>query len=881
MLDTKTIPSRYRSWIATNFLLVFAVFLFWLVTCPSWGQANQKRFLSKADYAQWSKLLAKNLSNEGNWASYVLMYESKKDTLFVKNTHNGVIYNFPYAEEGSFNGESEFACIARDTLMLQNLKTGKLTKTPNVTEFAFSGNEKFLLLFLKQPDNKQTLVVQDRNGSILQKISDVGVWQWHFEPQRNGIVYATNSEDNHTIAYMKLESNIIKKTIISDTKGAFQNLNWIRNTIAFIQLKPDNPILFSYTIEKDKLNHFDPKEQKGFPAEMKISDEIYNSLVLSDDGDRIFFWLKESPEKLRPIDSVAVQVWNTKDRLVFDHKKYVGQFTFMDKMSVWFVKSDRFLQITDRQIPKGFLSGDYAHAFIYDPIAYEPQNSFDSPIDLYMVNVSTGKRKLILEKYSNDVLTIPSPSGKYLAYVKEGNWWVYDIKKDTHTNITSTIPVSFFRQDQDKPIAADPYGYAGWTANDQSIIFYDQYDLWQISPDGKIKKRLTKGRELQRTYRIKNLRAKPLYDQNEIEIKKGPIQLHKGLILQAINKTTGASGFCKWSPVSREINIVWEANKVNQIIKAANRNHYIYVEQSYEIAPRLLFYDKSSVEITQTNQQQQHFYWGKAEPIHYTVNGKEVQGILYFPAGYQAGVKYPMIVHIYERQFQFFKDYENPTLHSGDGFNITNLSTQGYFVLLPDMVFEIGNVAQSATTCVLSAVDAVIAKGYVDSKKIGLNGHSFGGYQTDLIITQTNRFAAAVSGAAWTDLISSYLYVGTTMSKPDFYRAEHDQLRIGKSLFDDTESYLKSSPVLQASNVKTPLLAWTGEQDRHIHYLQSMEFYLALRRLNKTHTLLIYPKEGHNLEKRENQKDLSERMEQWFGYYLKSEKFQDWMKSDL
>ncbi|MFH6968369.1 alpha/beta hydrolase family protein [Flavobacterium sp. FlaQc-28] len=160
-------------------------------------------------------------------------------------------------------------------------------------------------------------------------------------------------------------------------------------------------------------------------------------------------------------------------------------------------------------------------------------------------------------------------------------------------------------------------------------------------------------------------------------------------------------------------------------------------------------------------------------------------------------------------------------------------------------------------------------------------GHSFGGYETDLVITQTNRFAAAVSGAAWTDLVSSYLYVGATFRRPDFYRAEHDQLRIGKSLFEDINSYLKNSPVLQAVNVNTPLLGWTGEEDRHIHSLQSMEFYMALRRLGKTHTLLVYPGEEHNLDQRKNQKDLTQRIGQWFDYYLKNGKQYQWMKNDF
>lgn len=862
-----------------RFVIGFAAFMFWLVTCPSWGQGNQKRPLTKADYALWGKFVARKISNEGNWASYLVWYESKKDTLFVKNTKNKTTYPFPYAKDGTFNGESHFGCMAKDTLLLQNLTTGKATRIPNITDFVFSGNEKYLLLLKKQANQKQSLVVQDMQGKAVEEIPNVSAWR--LEPNGNGVLYAIDSTGQNEIGFLKLGAKIEKKTILSGCKGVFQNLNWTANTIVFIQNVPDNPQLFSYSIDTKKLNHFDANTQPNFPTDMKISDAIGNTLTVSDHEDSIFFWLKENPERLRSIDPAAVQVWNTADKEVFDRKKNYGQYNQMDKMAVWSVKSNRFIQITNREIPKGFLSGDYKYAFIYDPVAYEPQNSFQGEYDLYIVDLTTGKRKRILEKYSGDYPTVPSSNGKFLAYAKQGNWWIYDIEKDTHTNITKTIAVSFFRQDQDVPIQPAPYGVAGWTEKDKSVILYDQFDLWQIVTDGTIKKRLTNGREIQRTYRIKDLTPESLYQRDESDTKSSPLHLNNGFILSAEDQNSRASGFCKWNLKNGLTAMVWEQKKVNQIIKASNNDRYLYVEQSYEVAPRLMLYNTVPREIVQSNPQQSHFYWGKAEPIRYNVNGKELSGILYYPAEYKSGIKYPMVVHVYQRQFPYLNDYENPSSYVGDGFNISNFTTQGYFVLYPDMVFETANVGQSATVCVLSAVDAVIAKGDVDPKKVGLIGHSFGGYETDLIITQTDRFATAVAGSAWTDLISSYLYVGSNFRIPDFYRAEHDQLRIGKSLFEDTVSYLKNSPVLQAPNVKTPLLGWTGEQDRHIHYLQSMEFYLALRRLNKTHTLLVYPEEGHTLWKRENQKDLTLRVEQWFGYYLKNDPFQSWMKSEF
>lgn len=866
-------------WKYERFVITFALFLSWLVICPLWGQASQKRPLTKDDYSLWSKLVARKLSNEGNWGSYLLRYESKKDTLFVKNTKNKLTYHFPYGNGGVFNSETYFGCIARDTLLLQNLATGVITKTAGVTDFAFSDNEKYLLVLKRQANQKQNLVVKDLKGNTVEEIHNVSAWR--LEPNRKGVLYAIDSTGKNEISFLKLGLKTEKSTILSGGNGIFQNLNWKGNTIVFIQNISDVPQLYSYSIDTKKLNHFNTKSQSNFPVDMKISDEVFNPLTISDDGNYIFFWLKENQDRFRPIDPVAVQVWNTADKLLFSRKKDFGQYSQEDKMAVWSVKDNRCIQITDREIPKGFLSGDYKNAFIYDPVAYEPQNSFDGEYDLYIVDLTSGKRKKILEKYSGDYSTVPSSSGKFLAYVKQGNWWIYDIEKDTHTNITITIPVSFFRQDQDVPIQPAPYGVAGWTEKDKSIILYDQYDLWQVSTDGNTNKKLTKGREIERTYRIEDLSLKPIYHNALIDPKTKALQLKNEFVLSILDRHSRASGFCKWSLKNGVTPMVWAQKNVDQIVKASDNDTYLYVEQNYEVAPRLMLYHTSPKIIEQSNRQQEHFYWGKAEPIRYALKGKELSGILYYPAEYQTGKKYPMIVHVYQRQFSYLNDYENPSSYVGDGFNITNFTTQGYFVLYPDMVFETANVGQSATACVLSAVDAVIAKGDVDPKKVGLIGHSFGGYETDLIITQTDRFATAVSGSAWTDLISSYLYVGVTFKIPDFYRAEYDQLRIGKSLFEDTESYLKNSPVLQAANVKTPLLGWTGEEDRHINYLQSMEFYLALRRLNKEHTLLVYPEEKHTLWKPENQKDLNLRIEQWFNYYLKNEPIQSWMKSEF
>jgi len=832
--------------------------------------------LTSKDYHLWSILSPSKISSNGNWASYRLYYEyTGKDTLVVQQTNGNIKYIFPGSSTGKFNGETDFACLKGDTLILQDLKSGKQLKTASVTNFAFSANQKYIVFLLKQADQKNTLEVRDRKGTIVQRVLDIA--QYSFDPSGNGIVYSTAKDNIYSVEFLLLKDTISKKAVTTSHQAMFKKLAWKENSIAFIEALSQGPRLFVYHILRDKLRSLDSKKVEGFPSQMTISDAIRANLILSDGGNKLIFWLKENKNKPNFIDPKALQIWHTMDKQMFDSKHYFGNYKMSDKMAIWDLNTDSVLQITNQNLPSGFLSSDYNYAFIYDQNAYEPQTQQNGAYDLFLVNLESGKRKRIIEKYAMDNLPSRSPDGRYLCYAtKNGHWWIYDIQRDLHTNITLGASNSFFIEYTNRPGQEAPYGMGGWTT-DGSVILYDRYDLWKISLDGKEKTRLTNGREMQKTFRLDIFANR--YNLG-IESRKDMLDLDKGFFLTSANRETGATGLSSWSGKSGVKELVWENKRTNQIFKAENKDIYVYLEQSFTSQPRLMIYDGKAKEIVRSNKQQDQFYWGKNERIDYIVNGIKTKGVLFYPAGYEVGKKYPMVVSIYERQFLYIHDYQNPSLIQGDGNNVTNLTLQGYFVLYPDINYEYGNLRESVTKSVLTAVDTVVAKGNIYPDKIGLIGHSFGGYETDLIITQTDRFAAAVAGAAWTDLVSAYLYEGPLMKRPDFFRTENHQLRIGKSLFEDMPAYLKNSPVLMADKVNTPLLGWAGEDDRHIHSLQSMEFYLALRRANKEHTLLLYSGEEHTLDKKENAIDLSVRIMQWFDYYLKDGKKQDWMNSD-
>jgi dipeptidyl aminopeptidase/acylaminoacyl peptidase len=228
-----------------------------------------------------------------------------------------------------------------------------------------------------------------------------------------------------------------------------------------------------------------------------------------------------------------------------------------------------------------------------------------------------------------------------------------------------------------------------------------------------------------------------------------------------------------------------------------------------------------------------------------------------------------MIVWVYENLSHLLHDYVNPTEYSA-GFNRTNYTSAGYFVFLPDIKHTFNDVGVSAVRCIEAGVKAVLKKGLVEADHVGLIGHSFGGYETNFTITQTNLFATAVAGAGNTDLISNYHSIAfgdDNDSRMHWY--ESQQYRFTDSFYQNPEAYYRNSPLHQIQGIHIPLLLWSGKEDARIDWHQSIELFTGLRRLGKPCELLLYPDEGHNLSKPENQLDLTRRIKAWFDRYLK------------
>jgi dipeptidyl aminopeptidase/acylaminoacyl peptidase len=327
----------------------------------------------------------------------------------------------------------------------------------------------------------------------------------------------------------------------------------------------------------------------------------------------------------------------------------------------------------------------------------------------------------------------------------------------------------------------------------------------------------------------------------------------------------------------------WGDAAYNTLLKAKETATYIYTRETtqeypdYYVAGATL---ENGQKITDADPQQKDFQWTSGvKLIDYTsTNGDKLQAALFLPAAYEPGKRYPMIVEIYEKRSQGANAYPQP---SYNGVSTSFYTSNGYAVLEPDIVYKINDPGRSAVACVVPAVKAAIAAGIADEKAIGLHGHSWGGYQTAFLVTQTDIFRAAVAGAPLTNMVSMYSLLYRNSGGTNQAIFESSQGRFTGGYFENQEAYVRNSPVFFAKNVKTPLMILHNDKDGAVDQTQGIEYYNTLRRLGKPVIMLEYKGENHGLRKPENMKDYTVRMREFFDHYLIGRPAPKWMQEGI
>jgi len=642
----------------------------------------------------------------------------------------------------------------------------------------------------------------------------------------------------------------------------------------------------------------------GFPDSMRISN--VSAITLSDDLTTIFFginsWTYNADAKKQDkvtADTVsqkdksatdsaknssvakkdipanklaAVDVWHWKDPEIQPRQKItLGQDTVFSYLSAWNLDNNTFFQLSKEDAPNVQLTGNHKYAIIYNDKKYKPSFKEDYA-DAWIVNVKNGTKKMAFEKTLTGFNGFPrtSPDGKWLVYFKENHWWSYNISTGENLNLTQNIKTEFWDVRNDQPASKPAVGNGGWIKGDKEILLYDEYNVWAVKPDGKGARKIIEGEKEETVFRV-----------TRMDFEDPFIDDAKPIYFTAYGDKTKKTGLYKYEK-GKSYSLLMDDAQLGRMQKAKDANSFTYVKQDYQHSPTLMVTDnfKDVQQVVTTNLQQQDYYWGKSELVNFTnKKGKKMQGALFYPANYEAGKKYPMVVYIYEILSNTVHGYVNPSPRSA--YNTTNFTSNGYFVFRPDIVYDINDPGLSAVNCVVPAVEEVLKTGMIDKDKMGIMGHSWGAYQTSFIITQTDMFKAAIAGAPLTNLISMSNSIYWNSGTPDSKIFETSQGRFDGPWYERMEEHMRNSPMYNAANIKTPLLVAFGDKDGAVDWHQGIEMYSTMRRMQKPHIMLVYADENHGLAKKENQIDYQKRQKEFFDYYLLGKPAEKWITEGM
>ncbi|WP_298262536.1 prolyl oligopeptidase family serine peptidase [uncultured Lutibacter sp.] len=910
-----------------------AIFTTFLILCTI-SVFAQKKILDHKDVDFWNTIEKPSISSNGDFIIYSLKQGEKDSYLKIKNSNGSLVLEYERAEYGQFSYDSNNAFFSikpwkdsikelkrkkvkkdklpKDTLGIFNLNTNDFIKIGNVKSYKIPEKWSSVIAYVldetpkensnkksdslaKKSISKKSKKVSKKNGyhlilrNLLTSKQDTFKFVTNYSFAKDGkklSFISTGVEDifKSGVYIYDIETGGLKN-IHSTKKGNYYNFTFSNNgqKAAFVvdadttkaQIRPNELYTWNTTKEKATKLIDNTTTPKGFlvSSDAKIS--------FSEDNSKLYFGLSLPPivkdTTLLDEEIVNVEVWTYNEPQLYTVQEMQAKNDAKKSYTaVLHLNNNKLVQLASKKYPNTEIGakGDANYALVNNPKPYQLQSQWEGSTarDYALVNALTGETKNILTNVKGRVRLSPKANYVYGYNLVDSTWFSYHILTNKLINLTKNRV--FYDELNDSPNYPGSYGVAGWTNNDETVILYDRYDIWEFDPSNGESKQLTNGRKTKTVYRYLKL------DAEEVSINKD-----KKWLLSTFNEIDKSAGYYEYNPKNNKGEQLLNGDfKFSRPLKAVNENQLLFTRQSFEEFPDLWLSNlnfKSPIKITNANPQQKNYNWGTAELVHWTsLDGIKLTGMLIKPENFDASKKYPMIVNFYETSSDGLHNHKAPSAGRST-INYSFYASRGYIIFNPDIYYRVGYPGESAYNCVIPGVTSLIEKGFVDKNNIGVQGHSWGGYQIAYLVTKTNIFKAAESGAPVPNMISAYGGIRWWTGLSRQFQYEHTQSRIGGTPWEFPMRYIENSPIFAIDKINTPLLIMHNDADGHVPWYQGIEFFTALRRLGKPSWFLNYNGEPHWPLKLQNRKDFNIRMQQFFDYYLKNAPKPVWMEKGV
>lgn len=897
--------------------------------------SQEKKTIDHTVYNSWNSISAINQSRTGKIITYEINPHQGDGNLYVENPDGSMKKTFARGKSAKINYDESFLVfnikpefdtlrelkldkvksskLPKDTLGIYLFETDSLITIPKIKSYKIS-KEGNWVAYLSQKDErlqcpeKKCRLFKKKNkcerpetsGTTLHLIDPISgksaqfdqVKEYGLSKDGKALIYIKSLEgdkDTLSLHYVVLES--MEEKVLIDKQLSIRKTRFDYNSEQLVFLtsadtnERKNYDLYTWNNSMENPKRIVDSTTAGLPEGHTVSG--YFSPYFSRDGKKIFLGTNtiltpEPEDTLLESEKAKVDVWGSNDlRIQPEQLRQLKRDKSKSFMAVYHLGDNKLVQLEDETIESvnTIDHGNADFALSFSSVPYQRSKAWEFPWkrDVYYTDLSTGTSRLL--KTAQGYGARLTPSGNHLVWYEgaDSNWYAQGIDQKAAVNLTATIDDLFASDVNGNPFVPFPEGSDGWIEMDNTeyLIVYSRNDVWALCPSQPNKSFSVtdkKGQTDQITYRLNRFDYDSTYMDLEAALMHGVNEETKAEAYYSIEG--GKEGYTLTERIKSD-------HKYMYVLKAEESDRILFRRMSFTDYPELEATNlafESPKALTHANPQQEEYNWGTVEMVSWnSFEGRELKGLLYKPEDFDSTKSYPMIAYFYEKSSQNLHSHYSPKPTASIVYP-TEYVSNGYIIFIPDVEYTPGHPAASAYDCIVSGTDYLTRKhSWIDSTRLGLQGQSWGGYQTAQLITMTTKYSAAMAGAPVSNMFSAYggIRWGSGLSR--MFQYERTQSRIGYTIWEKPELYIENSPIFGLPQVKTPLLIMHNDGDGAVPWYQGIELYMGLRRLDMPVWMLNYNGDEHNLMRNANRFDLSIRMRQFFDYYLLGKEIPVWM----